>query len=138
MIEGEELQKIMTEPLACDMAQKKDIDFEGMRLENAVKAKESWAECQEEIKEHPKKDGAFAYFKYGIREGDTLESYVERRTSVSTFAVIKDGKWYQKGQMGWWAMVADEKDKDVWEQEFAKLIDEAPDDEWFALVDCHI
>lgn len=139
LMEPEDRKKVMTEPLTCDMAQKKDIDFEGMRLENEAEAKETWAKYQETLKENPKlAEGPGAYFDYGVRKGDTKESYLLRRTGISTFAVVKDGQWYEIGKMGWWAMVADEKDADVWEKEFRKLVDEASDDTWFAVVDCHI
>lgn len=58
--------------------------------------------------------------------------------AVSTFAVVKDGKWYEKGKMGWWAMVSDEKETKSWNEEFYKLINEAPEDTLFSLYDCHI
>ena len=56
----------------------------------------------------------------------------------STFAVVKDGKWYQKGQMGWFGKVTDKQDDEVWQMEFKKLIDELPDDTLLSLFDCHI
>lgn len=55
-----------------------------------------------------------------------------------TFAVVKDGKWYEKGNMGWWGTVRDEKETDKWEKEFKKLIDNIPDSETLVLLDCHI
>lgn len=35
-------------------------------------------------------------------------------------------------------MVADEKNKDDWNAQFAKLIDDLPDDTRLTVVDCHI
>jgi hypothetical protein len=52
--------------------------------------------------------------------------------------VIKDGKWYQRGEMGWWACVANEKESDVWAEEFGKLMESLSDDTLMTLVDCHI
>jgi hypothetical protein len=68
------------------------------------------------------------------------EEYIARarRSAISTFAVVKDGQWYEKGRMGWWAMVSDEKDQDVWNEQFAGLIDGLPDDTLLSVVDCHI
>jgi hypothetical protein len=60
------------------------------------------------------------------------------RTSFQTFAVLKDGKWYERGEMGWWGVVRDEKDPDAWSREFAALIDGLPDDTLLTIVDCHI
>ena len=47
--------------------------------------------------------------------------------AFTTFAVIKDGKWYERGEMGWWGVVSDEKNKDEWRAQFANLIDSLPD-----------
>jgi hypothetical protein len=54
-----------------------------------------------------------------------------------TFAVLKDGQWHERGQMGWWGAVSDPKDEGVWEDEFAKLLADNPD-AWLTVVDCHI
>jgi hypothetical protein len=59
-----------------------------------------------------------------------------RNNAVSTFAVIKDGKWYERGQMGWFGFVSDEKDN--WNEEFFKLLDGLPDDTLLSVYDCHI
>ena len=61
-----------------------------------------------------------------------------RNAAGTTFAVLKDGEWYEKGDMGWWGMVADEKDQDAWNEQFAKLIDDLSDDTLISVVDCHI
>lgn len=69
------------------------------------------------------------------------EEYLEKASKssgFSTFAVIKDSKWYEKGRMGWWAMVHDEKDEDEWCCKFNELIDSVPDDTLLTIVDCHI
>lgn len=70
----------------------------------------------------------------------TREEYIQkaRDNAVSTFAVIKDGEWYERGEMGWWANVSDEKDKDEWNTEFSKLLDDVSDDTLLTVVDCHI
>jgi len=55
-----------------------------------------------------------------------------------TFAVLKDGVWRERGQMGWWAVVHDAKEPSAWEAEFASLVDGLGPETWVALVDCHI
>lgn len=57
-------------------------------------------------------------------------------SAISTFAVVKDSQWYEKGKMGWWAIVSDEKGN--WNEEFAKLLDGVPDDTLLSVYDCHI
>ena len=68
------------------------------------------------------------------------EEYIQRarNRAMTTFAVVKDGKWFEKGDMGWWGMVVDEKDQEVWNREFAALIDGLSDDTLLTVVDCHI
>lgn len=67
-------------------------------------------------------------------------TYIHRAgiQSSMTFAVLKDGEWYERGQMGWFGMVADEKDEGVWVEEFGKLIESLPDDTLLSVYDCHI
>lgn len=54
------------------------------------------------------------------------------------FAIVKDRQWYERGKMGWWGVVCDEKDKDVWAEEVKKLLDDLPPEKWLTAVDCHI
>jgi hypothetical protein len=61
-----------------------------------------------------------------------------RDNALITFAVLKDGEWYERGEMGWWGMVHNEQDKNTWAQEFNKLLEELPDDAILNIVDCHI
>lgn len=64
--------------------------------------------------------------------------YVEDRVNkiVNTFAVIKDGKWYERGNMGWWGIVLNEKDS--WDIQFKELFNSIPDDVLLSVYDCHI
>ena len=68
------------------------------------------------------------------------DEYVTRARDKATtlFAVLKDGIWYERGGMGWWGVVHDEKDEDTWNREFAALFDSMPPDTWVTVVDCHI
>lgn len=68
------------------------------------------------------------------------EDYIKRAENgaLATFAVLKDGKWFERGEMGWWGVVSDEKDKDTWYTEFAKLLRSLPEDTMISVYDCHI
>ena len=59
-------------------------------------------------------------------------------SSVTTYSILMNGTWYEKGQMGWWGMAANEKSQDNWNMEFSNLIDSLPDDTLLTIVDCHI
>lgn len=58
--------------------------------------------------------------------------------TLSPFAVLKDGKWHEKGEMGWWACVTNEKDQTDWNIEVNKLINGLPGDTLISIYDCHI
>ena len=68
------------------------------------------------------------------------EAYIQeaRDSAITSFAVLKDGVWYERGQMGWWACVSDEKDAGDWNKEFTSLLFELPEDTHLAVYDCHI
>jgi len=70
----------------------------------------------------------------------TRQAAVERgrRSALTPFAVVKDGQWHERGSMGWFAMVSDEKDPDAWEREVSALFDSLSPDTWVAVIDCHI
>jgi len=57
---------------------------------------------------------------------------------IRTFAVLKDGEWFERGSMGWWGMVSDEKPDEEWETQFKNLLDGLPDDTLISIYDCHI
>jgi hypothetical protein len=80
--------------------------------------------------------GLFDLSKFQI----THDEYVNNAGAgaLSTFAVIKDGKWYEKGEMGWWACVSNEKKENDWIKEFHELIDTLSEDTLLSVYDCHI
>jgi hypothetical protein len=55
-----------------------------------------------------------------------------------TFAVVKNGKWYEQGEMGWFAFVSNEKSDEVWSKEFNSLLEDLHPDTLVSLYDCHI
>jgi hypothetical protein len=70
----------------------------------------------------------------------TREEYIQksRDSAISTYAVLFNGQWYERGSMGWWGVSTNEKDENEWNKEFNDLIDKLPDDTLLTLVDCHI
>lgn len=61
-----------------------------------------------------------------------------RKRALTSFAVVKDGQWYERGGMGWWGIVHDEKDRDKWDEEFSSLVEGLDPNDWMTVVDCHI
>ena len=66
-------------------------------------------------------------------------AWADRAPPLATFAFLGlDGVWRERGEMGWWGMVANEKDRRAWEDELARAVADLPDDVVLSLVDCHI
>ncbi len=74
---------------------------------------------------------------YGVKQSDTQETYIKRMTSVATFAVLKDGQWYERGNK-WFGIARHEKPNDAWLKEFEQLLADVSDDTLLTVVDCHI
>lgn len=68
------------------------------------------------------------------------EAYIQKEIEAVavTFAVVKDNMWYEKGKMGWWCSISDEKKQSDWNREFWALVVSLPDTEMLTIVDCHI
>jgi hypothetical protein len=58
-------------------------------------------------------------------------------SAITTFAFLgTDGKWQQRGDMGWWGCVSDEDDN--WGNGFSELLDTVKPGQYVWVVDCHI
>lgn len=68
------------------------------------------------------------------------EEFLQRAkdSALSCFAILKDGQWYERGEMGWWGAVHNEKDGDKWQKQFMELFTSLPDDALISVFDCHI
>ncbi len=79
------------------------------------------------------------YWDHGIDEtsGDR-ESYIGAATAFSTYAVVKDGQWYEKGEMGWWGMASNEISEAEWQAKFTDLLRDLPPEKVLTVCDCHI
>lgn len=58
--------------------------------------------------------------------------------ALRTFAVVKDGRWFEKGKMGWFAAVHGEKDPETWSSIWNSLVQSCDSDTLITIVDCHI
>lgn len=68
----------------------------------------------------------------------TREEFAKKAedSAFQTYAYVKDGEWYSKGDMGWWAISTNEKSE--YSQSFTEMLESLPDDMILTLVDCHI
>lgn len=77
------------------------------------------------------------------KEGrETNSDYVSEidwdKTNIPFAFITPNGIWHEKGEMGWWAIVTNEKEQDNWEEEFKKAIKKLDNNVLVTLVDCHI
>ena len=73
---------------------------------------------------------------YGIGR----EKFVERaiNSTFVPFAVLKDGEWFAKGEMGWFGVISDDVDPETWSDRVWELLRDLPEDTLITAVDCHI
>ena len=125
----------------CDISKIKDVDFseDKERYDESIR----WWEVVVEgypLREGEKEDDFFNFYKieYLKEKYKTKENYAKCQSVFATFAVITpDGKWYEKGNMGWWACVSNEDYN--WDLNFKeRFIDTANPDWTITIVDCHI
>lgn len=71
---------------------------------------------------------------------NSRQDYVQKRKNQTMvpYAMVMDGKWYQKGQMGWFGVSTNEMDDDQWNQEFWNIIFSLDPETQLTLIDCHI
>ena len=133
---------------AADSCLVKDLDFEGMRQkvvdERRARWEENWPELKAKIDkandDELEKVLNHAKWIWGYDGSATVEEFVAKASPFGTYAVLKDGEWYEKGEMSWWCMASNEKDEDAWQAEFDKLLQEAANSDTMriSIVDCHI
>ena len=64
--------------------------------------------------------------------------YMKEWNRIPFCFVDEDGEWYEKGEMGWFAMVTNEMEKDTWQATFEEYINTVEDDCLVTVVDFHI
>ena len=67
-----------------------------------------------------------------------IDGWIARAPVLQVFAVLHNGEWKERGEMGWWGVVTDEKDKRSWEEEVSDLLGTLDPESWLTIVDCHI
>jgi hypothetical protein len=130
-----------------DMATKKDVDWDQVHhtkesYDKAIRFWEMYIEGAEPETEEEKEQLKFTFYKkeyYTERYGNK-ETYAKCSSAFVMWAVIKDGVWYEKGQMGWWAMSDESHDEAIdWDLNFYdRFIKDLPEDTQLTIVDCHI
>ena len=67
-----------------------------------------------------------------------FEAMYRKEEAWAPYAVVKDGKWYARGRMGWWGVSHDNMSDEEWVAKVQELIESLPDDALVSIYDCHI
>jgi hypothetical protein len=69
-----------------------------------------------------------------------LEEVINRAShkALVPFAFVSNGKWNDRGRMGWFGVVSGEKPSEEWHEQFMSQFNQLPDQELITVVDCHI
>jgi hypothetical protein len=76
-----------------------------------------------------------------IGKKNAEEKFVARAANKTacTFAVLKDGVWYENGEMGWWGLTTGEKMKpEEWTEKWWELVNSVSDETMLTVVDFHV
>ena len=127
-----------------DSAIVKDIDF-SMDIDEYNKAIRYWEVVVEKqpLKDGENKDDFISWYKEGYYEEyyRDKETYAKICASYNTYAVVTpDGKWHEKGEMGWWGMSSETADESLdWDLHYKERFIDTADPDWvMTIVDCHI
>jgi hypothetical protein len=125
---------LMTDPAkpgTCDQCHIGDLDLEAMKAKNQEERNQWWKEA-EGLKPEERD------WRFGIKPEMTEEEYVNNCSALQTFAILDETGWHEKGEMGWWGCVSNEKDD--WPQLFQAYLAEImkKPEKYIAIVDCHI
>lgn len=77
----------------------------------------------------------------GVLAAKDRQTYIDRqaKANASTWALLQDGHWHERGSMGWWGMSdATEGSTLDYTENFWLTIRALPPDTHVAVVDCHI
>ena len=137
---------VMSQNVA-DQARKSEIDWS--RMNGDAEAFEEHSRFWEIIIEddEPKNEDETDMVKWNMFKSEYFtkkfknkETYIKCQMNFSTYAILIDGEWMGKGEMGWWGMSDEDFDEAVeWESNFYnRFIKDLPEDTLITVVDCHI
>lgn len=127
-----------------DCARIKDIIiYDDDKYKKAIRFWELYIEGQEPQTKEDMELIKYEFYtkEYYLDKYKTKEKYAKLRSQFSTWAVItKDGQWHEAGTMGWFCISSATNDEELeFEENYKKFVfDNADEDDYLTLVDCHI
>ena len=85
-------------------------------------------------------DGMLRLKDRNLETNKAFKEDIANLESIKTYAVVKDGEWFEVGQMGWWGLSSETKEeKEKWDKEFYdRFLKDLPDGTLISIFDCHI
>lgn len=76
-----------------------------------------------------------------LQNGETVNQAKKKEIAnldtLIPFAILKNGEWFEKGEMVWFGFVNNEKEEEQWVLEVKKLLLDLPEDTLISIYDCH-
>ncbi len=125
----------------------KDIEFEkAIEFNNtynkSIRFWELYVEGQKPQNEEEKEMIKWEIYRkeYYIERYETKENYAKINSIFTTWALLDEKGWHEKGKMGWFAMANDTKDSELlFIEKFTETIQKPENqDKYLVIVDCHI
>lgn len=97
-----------------------------------------WVQAVKSLAATPSLSDIHEHWKVGAENPRT--AYVNARVNaeIASWAVLMDGQWAERGEMGWFGISADEMPEVDWHRQVAELYKSLDPETWVVLVDCHI
>lgn len=119
---------------SVDSCYLKDIDFDKIReeeIKNMLKARKQELEYAKQYNREP--------MMWGFDKFPTEEEIKNQyKKPLSPYAILHEGDWISKGDMGWFGMSNDKYTDEDWDKYFYDFIGQLPGDTKITIVDCHI
>tara|TARA_B100000745_G_scaffold291295_2_gene230934 strand:+ start:399 stop:1529 length:1131 start_codon:yes stop_codon:yes gene_type:complete len=105
-----------------------------------------WMFLDKKEQEHPQLKqyrnlASIVHMHVGLNETSTpIEEYLnpENVPIITAWGIVKDGEWFEQGEMGWWGLSSNNKDMKDWDSFVTETITELDEDKYITVVDCHI
>jgi hypothetical protein len=140
------MEEVIKEP-RVDTALKGQIDWDKMhnvqsKYDAAIRFWEMKVEGAEPQTDDEKEQLKWDWYKpeFYTERYQNKETFAKSRASFTMWAIVKDGEWFEKGTMGFWAMSDESHDEALdWELNmYDRFIKDLPEDTRLTVVDCHI
>ena len=82
-----------------------------------------------------------AYEYYCVESENPKQVFIDKAIAQALYpwyAVVIEGKWFSRGDMGWFGMSKDNISKEEWYEQIEALLDHLPPDTLLTTLDCHI